>query len=70
MNGLVDLWAKGHKPQVRDHEIRSAIKTLNMLETGVQIPAEDISALDGKIMNLIKQKLDEKERKQFAEQMV
>lgn len=41
-----------------------------MLETGVQIPAEDISALDGKIMNMIKQKLNEQERKQFAEQMV
>jgi hypothetical protein len=41
-----------------------------MLETGVQIPSDDVSALDGKIMNMIKQKLDEKQRKQFAEQMV
>jgi len=43
---------------------------MGMLETGMQIPAEDISALEGEIMQMIKSKLNEKERKQFAEQVV
>lgn len=41
-----------------------------MLETGMQIPSEEISALEGEIMQMIKGKLNEKEQKQFAEQVL
>jgi len=64
------LWTKGHNPTVKDHEIQEAVKTMGMLETGMQIPAEDITALEGEIMQMIKGKLNEKQRKQFAEQVV
>lgn len=67
---MVQLWSKGHKPQVKDVEIQEAIKTMGMLETGVQIPSSEITALEGEIMQMIKGKLNEKERKRFAEQMV
>jgi len=43
---------------------------MGMLETGMQIPSREISALEGEIMQLVKGKLGEKERKQFAEQVV
>ncbi|AFH22342.1 hypothetical protein OSG_eHP23_00065 [environmental Halophage eHP-23] len=70
MNNLVELWQKGHTPRIKDHEIQEAVKTMNMMETGMQIPSEDITALEGEIMQMIKGKLNEQERKQFAEQTV
>ncbi len=41
-----------------------------MLETGVQIPSHEITALEGEIMQMVKGRLGEQERKQFAEQTV
>jgi hypothetical protein len=43
---------------------------MGMLETGVEIPVDDINALEGEIMQLIKGKLNENQRKEFANQVV
>ncbi len=43
---------------------------MNMMETGMQIPSKDVSALEGEIMQLIKGKLNQEERRQFSEQVV
>lgn len=70
INSLATLWAKGHNPQIRDHEVKQAVKTLGMLDTGVKMDADEINALEGEIMQIIKGKMNEEERKQFAEQVV
>jgi len=41
---------------------------MGKLESGVQIPESEITTLYGEIMQLIKAKLNEKQRKKFAEQ--
>jgi HAMP domain-containing protein len=64
------MWMKGHKPRIDDHEITDAVKTMNMMETGMQIPSDEITALEGEIMQMIKSRLNEKERQKFAEQVV
>lgn len=43
---------------------------MGMLETGIQMDADEINALEGEIMQIIKGKLNQEERKQFAEQVV
>jgi len=64
------MWSRGHQPQIRDHEIQKAVKTMGMLETGMQVPSKDISALEGEIMQVIKNSLNKQERQQFAEAMM
>jgi len=50
--------------------INQAVETLGMLETGVNIDQSEIVAWEGIIMQVIKSKINEEERKQFAEDMV
>jgi len=64
------LWQKGHNVSAEDEMINQAVETMGMLETGVNIDQSEIVAWEGIIMQVIKSKINEEERKQFAEDMV
>lgn len=61
MSSLVELWNKGHKPNINDPELEEAVKLLNMMDTGMQVPVNDLSAIEVKHMQLIKSKLNDKQ---------
>lgn len=64
------MWQKGHNVSAEDEMINQAVETMGMLETGVNIDQSEIVAWEGIIMQVIKSKINEEERKQFAEDMV
>jgi len=50
--------------------LEEAIKTMNMLETGYNINNHEIPAWEGELTQMIQQKIQEKNRQQFAEEMM
>lgn len=64
------MWHKGHTPSINDRRIENAVETLSQLDTGIRIDIDEIPAIEGKIMQLIQNQINEEKRKQFADQMV
>lgn len=46
--------AKGHNPPVNDPEIEDAMTTMNMLDSGVQIPIDEISVKEIALMGRLR----------------
>lgn len=61
------MWSKGHSPSIEDREIQSAVKTYNMMDSGFSINTDEISKYETELINMVKNKINQKQMQNQTE---
>lgn len=64
VNQLIELWSKGHTPNIDDPMLRDAIKNYNMMETGFNISTDELTKYEVELVNLVKNAENKKKMKE------
>lgn len=58
---MVELWGKGHSPNIEDPELQDAVKTYNMMDSGFTVKTDELSKYETELVNLIKNSMNKKQ---------
>ena len=60
---MIELWSKGHTPNINDLELEEAVKTFNLTER-FSVNLKSVSKLEAETVYLIQNKIDREKTRQ------